>query len=80
MTLDDLQEKDILYPAFKENNFTIAFASDNNYVGYLSVAMLSLIENCSNRYNYDIVVLENNISNKNKKLLYKKYLTIKMFH
>lgn len=33
--------------------------------------MLSLIENCSNRYNYDIVVLENNISNKNKKLLYK---------
>lgn len=33
--------------------------------------MLSLIENCSSKYNYDIVILENNISNKNKKLLYK---------
>ena len=71
MTLNNLQEKDTLYPAFKENNFAIAFASDNNYVRYLSVAMLSLIENCSNKYNYDIVVLENNISNENKRLLYK---------
>ena len=66
------EEKEItLYPAFKENNFTVVFASDNNFVKYLSVAMISLIKNCSNKYNYDIVVLENNISNRNKKLLYK---------
>ena len=72
------EEKEItLYPAFKENNFTVAFASDNNYVGYLSVAMLSLIKNCSNQYNYDIVVLENNISYRNKKLLYKEIYSYK---
>lgn len=71
MTLYNLQEKDTLYPAFKENNFAVAFASDNNFVKYLSVAMLSLIKNCSNKYNYDIVILENNISSRNKKLLYR---------
>ena len=72
------EEKEItLYPAFKENNFTVAFASDNNFVKYLSVAMISLIENCSNKYNYDIVVLENNISNRNKKLLYKEIYSYK---
>lgn len=71
MTLYNLQEKDTLYPAFKENNFAVAFASDNNFVKYLSVAMLSLIKNCPGKYNYDIVILDSNISNKNKKLLHK---------
>lgn len=72
LDLDNPQEKELLlYPAFKENNFTVAFASDNNFVKYLSVAILSLIENCSNKYNYDIVILDSNISNKNKRLLHK---------
>lgn len=68
-----MTEKDScnILPAFSENNFPIVFASDNNYVRYLSVTILSLIENCSNKYNYDIVVLENNIAEKNKKLLFK---------
>lgn len=60
-----------ILPAFGENNFPVVFASDNNYVRYLSVAILSLIENCSDKYNYDVVVLENSIAEKNKKLLFK---------
>lgn len=68
MTTKDLYN---VLPAFGENNFPIVFASDNNYVRYLSVAIVSLIENCSSKYNYDIVVLENNILEKNKKLLSK---------
>ena len=33
---------DELKPAFNNNNIAIAFASDNNYVKYLSVAIISL--------------------------------------
>lgn len=56
-------------PAFKNNNIAIAFASDNKYVKYMSVAIRSLIDNMSKEYNYDIVILENSITNKNKKIL-----------
>lgn len=56
-------------PAFENNNIAIAFASDNKYVKYMSVAIRSLIDNMSKEYNYDIVILENSIINKNKKIL-----------
>lgn len=60
-----------LKPAFNKNNISVAFASDNNYVKYLSVAIVSLTDNMSKDYNYDIVILEDNIKDKNKRLLLK---------
>ena len=33
-----------LKPAFNNNNIAIAFASDENYVKYLSVAIISLTD------------------------------------
>ncbi len=60
-----------LKPAFDNNNIPVAFASDNNYVKYLSVAIVSLTDNMSKDYNYDIVILEDNIKDKNKRLLLK---------
>ena len=58
-----------LKPAFNNNNIAIAFASDNNYVKYLSVAIISLTDNMSKDYNYDIVILEDKIKDKSKWLL-----------
>lgn len=58
-----------LEPAFESNNIAIAFASDNKYVKYMSVAIRSLLDNMSEKHNYDIVILENSITNKNKKIL-----------
>ena len=58
-----------LKPAFNNNNIAIAFASDNNYVKYLSVAIISLTDNMSKDYNYDIVILEDKIKDKSKLLL-----------
>ena len=52
---------DELKPAFNNNNIAIAFASDENYVKYLSVAIISLTDNMSKDYNYDIVILEDKI-------------------
>ena len=60
---------DELKPAFNNNNIAIAFASDNNYVKYLSVAIISLTDNMSKDYNYDIVILEDKIKDKSKLLL-----------
>ena len=58
-----------LKPAFNNNNIAIAFASDNNYVKYLSVAIISLTDNMSKDYNYDIVIIEDKIKDKSKLLL-----------
>ena len=60
---------DELKPAFNNNNIAIVFASDNNYVKYLSVAIISLTDNMSKDYNYDIVILEDKIKDKSKWLL-----------
>ena len=61
-----------LKPIFDNSNnntIPIAFASDNNYVKYLSVAIISLTDNMSKDYNYDIVILEDKIKDKSKWLL-----------
>ena len=55
----ELEEE--LLPAFEDNNISICFSTDKNYVPYLSTAIQSIIENTSNKYNYDIVILENGI-------------------
>ena len=68
-----------LKPIFDNSNNTIpiAFASDNNYVKYLSVAIISLTDNMSKDYNYDIVILEDKIKDKSKWLLLEQVVTIR---
>jgi len=53
-------------PAFSKNNVPIIFCSNNNYAAYLAVCLKSLIANSSSQNNYDIWILEDNISDKNK--------------
>lgn len=60
----DLTEK--CKPAFNENNIPIVFAADNNYVPILAVAMKSVVYNATPRYNYDLIVLHQNIDNDNQ--------------
>ncbi|MCM1010683.1 MAG: glycosyltransferase family 8 protein [Fusobacterium sp.] len=50
---------------------TIVFAPDNNFVKYFGVALQSLIENSKNYEDYDIIVLEADISERNKNVLLK---------
>ncbi|HNW25851.1 MAG TPA: DUF4422 domain-containing protein [Candidatus Gastranaerophilaceae bacterium] len=60
----DLQEE--LKPAFNKNNIAICLSSDNNYVPYLSVVIKSIIENSSAKNNYDIMILEEDVTAENK--------------
>lgn len=64
-----LAEKDIK-PAFNENNVPVVFMSSNYYVPYLSVCIDSLIDHIDKKKNYDIIILEKEITESNKDILY----------
>lgn len=56
----------MLKPTFEKNNIPVIFASDNKYMKYFLVALKSLICNTSKNYNYDIYVLDEDISDEYK--------------
>jgi len=55
-----------LEPAYQENSVVICFASDENYAPMLSVAINSIIKSSSYNVNYDIIILEEELSDKIK--------------
>lgn len=56
-------------PFTKENNVVIASNFNNNYVSCFSVLLQSIIENASPCYNYDIIILSQDITPYNEKTL-----------
>lgn len=58
-----------LYPAFNENNIPIIFNVDNKFVPYLCAVLASIIENSTSANNYDIVILEEDVTFYNKHLI-----------
>ena len=61
--------QDELYPNFEKNNIPIIFNCDSNFVKYLSVTLQSIIDNSSTDNNYDIIILNENISDGQKEIL-----------
>lgn len=49
-------------PSFEKNSIPVVIAADNNYVPYVTVMLRSMITNADKQYNYDVVVLNSNIS------------------
>lgn len=56
-------------PAFEKNTIPIVLAADDKYVPYVTVMLRSLIINASKDYNYDIIVLNSNITQSSQKKL-----------
>ena len=56
----------VLNPAFQNNNIPIVLLSSNYYVPYLGVFLKSLISKSNRNKNYDIIILEKEIDEKNK--------------
>lgn len=56
-------------PIFKENYVPIVFSITNNYCKYLSVVLQSISEYSSSAKKYDIIVLHDDISDENRKIL-----------
>lgn len=53
-------------PAFSENNVAVCLATDDNYVPYAAVVVESIIANSSKNNNYDLIVMCNNVDDRNK--------------
>ena len=65
-------EKDspvVLKPAFSKNNIALSFACNDKFAPYMAVLLYSIKEHSNSIYNYDILVLTQNISEKNKEFL-----------
>lgn len=58
-----------LLPAFSDNNIPIVFSGSEFYMKFISATMLSLIENSSENYNYDIIILGKNFSKNSRNRL-----------
>ena len=56
-------------PAFNKNNIAIVFSTDSNYVSYLSVAIKSIFNNADPKYNYDVLVFDEGITDYQKSLM-----------
>lgn len=58
-----------ILPVFNDNYYPLVFSSSEEYVPYLAVALRSLVENLSEQYNYDIVIMENKLSENSRNRL-----------
>ncbi len=66
---DSLTTKNLISPAFEEKNHLIVLATDDTYAPYCAVAIASVINNTSLQNNYDIVILNESLSDENKEKL-----------
>lgn len=60
-----------LLPAFKDTNKTIpiVFAANNKFVPVFAVCLESLLQHLNIKYNYDVVLIESDVTNESKKQL-----------
>lgn len=66
---NDIYINRTLLPKYNNNNIPVVFASDNNYVIILAVALQSLIDNTSEENNYDVCIMSDEILENNKDIL-----------
>ena len=65
----DYSKIELLEPVWKDNYVAIAANSSNEYVPYLSVYLESIKANAESNTNYDVVILEQSITDENKRIL-----------
>lgn len=68
-TYTDIQCELNIYPAFKANNVPIIFEVSRLFLPYLSVAIQSIVDKSTSKYNYDIVVLSAELTGEDQKKL-----------
>lgn len=61
-------QEDVL-PAFEQNNIAIALASNDYFVPYMSTLLQSILEHSNQNVNYDILIMTQDISDNNRKIL-----------
>lgn len=59
----------MLEPAFKKNDIPVVLFASNLYAPYAGVLIQSIIDHANEKNNYDIIILERDISEENQRLL-----------
>ena len=59
----------VVFKKKKKNNIPVVFSSSNSFAPYLGVALKSMMNTISKESNYDIIVLEKNIEDEEKRKL-----------
>lgn len=67
--IQDTSKATTLLPAFQENNVAIAIPSSDYYSPITGVLLESIRANSSLNYNYDILIMDGQISSSNKEML-----------
>ena len=62
-----MKENEVLSPAYDTDSINICMASNDAYVPYCTVALYSLLVNADNKRNYDILIMNKDISAENMK-------------
>lgn len=57
----EVKDVSFLKPQFAENNIPIIFSCDKDNISEVAVSVSSIIYNSSERYNYDIIILHNDL-------------------
>jgi len=52
--------------AFSKDNVAITLSANDTYVPYLATALVSIYQNISSNHNYDVIILSNQISERNQ--------------
>lgn len=65
----NVDEPEVIKPAFDNNNIPIIIATNNYYAPYISTLLLSIKDTISKTYNYDVLILTHDTSEDNKKIL-----------
>lgn len=66
---DDVSNSTTLKPIFDDNPVCVAFSSNDFYVPYLSTLLQSIKDHASVSRNYDLIVLHEDISKRNQRIL-----------
>lgn len=60
-------------PAFSEKSINCVFSVDNNYLPKLSVTLSSLLKNCNDDFNYDLLILHTDLDEKKIQIFLKNF-------
>lgn len=65
------EKQSVLAPAFSENSVPVVFAANDCFVPMFATCMKSVLDHISPKYNYDLVLLQSDVTADNKKQLLK---------
>lgn len=66
--IHDVNIEEELRPAFNHNNIPVVLTCSESYFLYVCVTLQSIIETISNKYNYDIIIVHADVSDKSRNL------------